>query len=491
VLRRTCIACVHIPRFAVEVERRRRPDLATRLILVGEATMFDCSLGAETSGVRRGMRMSEAIGLCHKAVVLPPDLPHYQRRFDGILDFLDNYSPQVEPGDLGTAYLSLDGLSVEPRPFAEELISSLHRRLGFIAAVGIACGKFTARVAAWTTRPGLAKVVPPGGEATFLAPLPAHHLPAGDIMRWRLGLLGLETMGDIAGLPLRAVQAQFGSEGKHCWELASGIDNEPLVPRVKEETVVRQLQFPASVVSLDAILMGVERLIHAAYATPDRRGRWVRKAVVRAVLDGGAWELAVPFREALANPCDAWFAVKSAIARRAPERPVEELEVELVGLNAESGKQAAMFESKGRLAGQVQEAVRQLRAQHGRASIRLTWPSPLGLRRSPRGSTCTSSRLVSSPTSSPSRCRPAWLPSASPSSSSSTRWATSPSTAPPPTSCSNWWDAATSAAPSSSPPTRPTASGATSSATRSWPPPSWTASSTTATSSPPTAPVTA
>src|SRR3990170_3381207 len=115
------IACVYIPRFAVEVERQRRSDIAARLVLIGEATVFDCSLGAETSGVRRGVRMSEAIGLCHKAVVLPPDLPHYQRRFGEALDVLEGFSPEVEEADpstcagqgLGTAFLSLDGLSVE------------------------------------------------------------------------------------------------------------------------------------------------------------------------------------------------------------------------------------------------------------------------------------------------------------------------------------------------------------------------------------------
>ncbi|KKL94638.1 hypothetical protein LCGC14_1862710, partial [marine sediment metagenome] len=120
------IACLHIPRFAVEVERQRRNDLAVRLILIGDAAVFDCSLGAEASAVRRGMRMSEAIGLCHRAVVLPPDLPHYQRRFDEMLDFLDGFSPEVEEGGLGTAYLSLDGLSVDPQPFAEGLIAPLH-----------------------------------------------------------------------------------------------------------------------------------------------------------------------------------------------------------------------------------------------------------------------------------------------------------------------------------------------------------------------------
>ena len=363
------IACVHIPRFAVEVERQRRNDLASRLILIGEATVFDCSLGAEASGVQRGMRLSEAIGLCHRAVVLPPDLPHYQRRFDDVLDFLGAHSPALEAGGLGTVYLSLDGLSVEPEPFAEGLIASLHQRYGFMAAMGIAGGKFTASVAAQTTRPGLAKAVPSSGEAAFLAPLPVDHLPANEPMRWRLGLLGLHTLGDVARLPLGPFQAQFGPEGKHCWELAQGIDHEPLVPRVKEETIVRRLQLAARAVTLEAILVGVERLVYAAYASADRRGRWVRKAVVRAALDTGSWELPVPFREALADPRDSWFAVKSAIARHPPERPVEELEVELVGLSAESGKQVGMLEGKGKLWRQVEEAARQLRAQEGRAHI--------------------------------------------------------------------------------------------------------------------------
>ena len=44
---------------------------------------------------------------------------------------------------------------------------------------------------------------------------------------------------------------------------------------------------------------------------------------------------------------------------------MEELEIELVGLCGESGKQATMFNEKGKLRDQITEAVRQLRAQHG------------------------------------------------------------------------------------------------------------------------------
>ena len=89
---------MHVPRFAVEVEPQRHNDVATRLILIGGATVFDCFLGAEASGVQRRMRLSEAIGLCHRAVVLPPDLPHDQSRFDEALNFLEGYSRAVELG---------------------------------------------------------------------------------------------------------------------------------------------------------------------------------------------------------------------------------------------------------------------------------------------------------------------------------------------------------------------------------------------------------
>ena len=364
------VVCITIPRFAVEVERQRRNDIGSRLVLIGESTVLDCSLGADASGVRPGMRMSEAIGLCGRAIVLAPDTPHYERRSEEVMDFLAVFSPAVEPVGLGAAYLSLKGLSIDNETFAEELIASMHLRNGFMASVGVATGKFAARVAASATRPGLMKAVPPGGEAEFLAPLSIDHLPADEATRWRLRLLGLETMGDIAKLPLGAFQAQFGPPGKRWGELASGIDNEPLAPRVKEETVVRRLQMPSPSVSLDAILVGVERLVHAAYSDPERGNRWVRKAVVQGTLEaGGTWELPVAFREALASPGNAWSAIRAAIMRRPPERPVEELEIELIGLSAESGKQASMFEGKGKLWRQVQEAVRQLETQHDRPSL--------------------------------------------------------------------------------------------------------------------------
>lgn len=364
------IACVNIPQFAVETERQRQNLSTSHPILIGETTVFDCSLAADALGVQRGMRMSEAIALCDRAVVLAPDIRHYQHRLDEVLDLLEEFSPEVEAGALGVAYVSLKGLRLEPQMFAEELITSLHRKLGFLPSIGIAGGKFPAKVAACTSQPGAASVIPADQERTFLSPLPVSYLSASEAMRWRLHLLGLKTMGDIARLPLTTFQQQFGPEGKRCWELAIGIDNEPIRSRAKEEVLIQRLELPAPTTSLETILRGVERLLHAGYAKKDLKNRWVRKAVVRGTLErSGLWELPVPFREALANPRDAWITVRTAIARRPPGRPVEGLEVALAGLTFESGKQATMFEGNGHLWQQIEDAARQLNAQQGAAPL--------------------------------------------------------------------------------------------------------------------------
>ena len=51
--------------------------------------------------------------------------------------------------------------------------------------------------------------------------------------------------------------------------------------------------------------------------------------------------------------------------RHPPERPVDEL----VGLSGEFGKQATMFDGRAKVRRQIEEAARQVRAQHGRSLI--------------------------------------------------------------------------------------------------------------------------
>ena len=59
-------------------------------------------------------------------------------------------------------------------------------------------------------------VIPPGGEAAFLAPLPVARLrPSPEVLEM-LGRWGLRTAGAFGALPERDVVARLGKEG---WDL--------------------------------------------------------------------------------------------------------------------------------------------------------------------------------------------------------------------------------------------------------------------------------
>lgn len=140
------------------------------------------------------------------------------------------------------------------------------------STIGLADGAFTAVCAAHSVEPAHVggasspaprrKVVPRGGDAGFLAPLPASLLPASPSTVEALGALGLHTMALVAALPLEGVQARLGEEGRYLVALARG-DAPPAlatyVPSSEPAVEVDLADDPAAdgATSLDAILFAL------------------------------------------------------------------------------------------------------------------------------------------------------------------------------------------------------------------------------------------
>jgi len=83
---------------------------------------------------------------------------------------------------------------------------------------------FAARVAAERTGPGETRLVTDARE--YLTPLPLEVLPLDEKLRDELGLLGLRTVGDFAGLPRGAVFDRFGRGAARAHALARAEDEE-------------------------------------------------------------------------------------------------------------------------------------------------------------------------------------------------------------------------------------------------------------------------
>src|SRR5206468_11246241 len=123
-------ACCWIPLFALRSELARRPELASLPVaLVAPDTarpprVWQVAPLARRAGVKPGMTVSQAIGLCPALRLCEPDPVHYDEQFAQVLAALHEVSPVVEPVELGRAYVGTDGLEGlygEPEGIVEEM----------------------------------------------------------------------------------------------------------------------------------------------------------------------------------------------------------------------------------------------------------------------------------------------------------------------------------------------------------------------------------
>ncbi len=229
------VLCCHLPDFVLELSRRRDPALSGRvgLLLLLDEQERVCALSPEArrAGLRRGMPAREARRRCPEARLRPLDWPACQAEQAVFLAQLGQWELPVEELAWGAAYLDLGavaGRAADVQPLAAELGRRLRAALGLAPALGWDSGKFTARAAALTSRPGHMRLVGPAEEAAFLAPrsVALLALPAPDLA-W-LDWLGIRTLGQFAALPPLALRQRFGAAGRLAQAWAAGHDPRPV-----------------------------------------------------------------------------------------------------------------------------------------------------------------------------------------------------------------------------------------------------------------------
>src|SRR5437870_3176190 len=350
----SCVAvCVWIPLFALRCEEARRPELASQpsALLAPDASrrVWQVSPLARHAGVRPGMTVSQAIGLCPALRLCEPDPVHYDERFALLLAALARVSPVVEPAELGLAYVGTDGLeglyggpeqiveaikrgmrNAERGTFDPASSSSSAFRVPRSAfRVGWGKGKFVAWVAATRAKPGGALIVPPGEEGKFLAAQPVAVLPLDPDAHRRLRQLGLRTLGQLAALPEEAIVSQFGRAGRRWWRLAAGATAEPVVGRVLPEPISVSLTFFTPVADREMLVLALERLIERALRHPRRTGWRVQAVRARAELERGAARLAAArLQGPRAGRAPIAAPLKTRLAQAPPAGAVERLVVE-------------------------------------------------------------------------------------------------------------------------------------------------------------------
>src|SRR5216110_506131 len=111
-------ACCWIPLFALRSELARRPELVSLPVaLLAPDTartprVWQVAPLARRAGVKPGMTVSRAIGLCPGLKLCEPDPVHYGEQFARLVAALVTVSPVVEPVEVGRVFVSTDGLEI-------------------------------------------------------------------------------------------------------------------------------------------------------------------------------------------------------------------------------------------------------------------------------------------------------------------------------------------------------------------------------------------
>lgn len=367
------VACLHIPHFGLRVTMLAQPELDGHPLILsdphhGRPSVLDATPEARQKGVRTGLSLREATALCPSAIVLASDPAAEHEQIRAITTALDDISPLVEPdpGDAGTWYIDLTGLGrhfASTREAGEHILRQVAPSLR--PRVGIAIGKFVARVAASRGAPGAVALVPPAITREVLANAPIELLPLDTGALHELHLMGIETLGQYVAIPRAKVGARFGPAGQRAWDLATGDARDPVVPPPRELTVVEGLEMPAPATSHDVLMFALKQLIHRAFRSPDLRYRQAREITIRAGLEHDrSWERSMVFKDAY-GPDRLVQAIGLRMQHLEMPGPVETLSIEIQGIVQTTAHQAMLPALRPRHLAPLSHAVSMLRQRYG------------------------------------------------------------------------------------------------------------------------------
>lgn len=253
--------------FYASVEVLDNPALRGKPVIVGgdpnaRGVVSAASYEARAFGVHSAMPLRTAQRLCPHGVFLPGRFDRYHELSRQVMGVFAAYTPLVEPISLDEAFLDVTGSRAafgDGETIGRELKRRVLDEAGLVVSVGVATNKLCAKVASDLRKPDALVVVPPGGEAAFLAPLPVSRLwGVGPQARQALSDYGVTTIGQLADLPEGTLRRRFGTHGAELRLRAQGVDPSPVVPTHAPKSVGHELTFDHDVLDprrLEATLL--------------------------------------------------------------------------------------------------------------------------------------------------------------------------------------------------------------------------------------------
>ena len=250
-LLRLTVAHVDCDAFYASIEKRDRPELLTRPVIVGgmkRGVVAACCYVARTRGVRSAMPMFQALRACPDAVVIPPDMAKYAAEGRRIRALMEALTPLVQPLSIDEAVMDLAGTEAlhgaPPAVVLARFAQRVEREVGVTVSIGLAPNRLLAKIAAERDKPRGFAVIGAAEAAALLAPEPVTLLPGvGPVLARRLAAAGVTRLGQLQALSEKEALARFGEDGHSLVARARGEDPRPVRPERETKSVSAETTF--------------------------------------------------------------------------------------------------------------------------------------------------------------------------------------------------------------------------------------------------------
>jgi DNA polymerase-4 len=232
---------VDMDAFFVSVEELHDPSLKGKPVVVGGAleqrdgrtfaprgVVAAASYAARKFGVHSAMPLVTAYRLCPQAIFIPGHYNRYVEMSRRIKEIFHHFSPAVSMASIDEAYVDLAGTErLHGTAFcaATQLHDAIARETGLPCSIGVSSSRLVSKVASDQAKPNGVLWIPPGMEASFLAPLSVRRIPGiGQVGEQRLARAGIRTVADAAAAGSDALERVLGENGAALFRKSQGED---------------------------------------------------------------------------------------------------------------------------------------------------------------------------------------------------------------------------------------------------------------------------
>jgi DNA polymerase-4 len=223
--------------FYASIEQRDDPSLRGRPVIVGATSargvVAAASYEARQYGVRSAMPGFRARQLCPDGVFLACNMSHYAAVSRQIHAVFGDFTPVVEPLSLDEAFLDVGGsqhLFGGVAELGRELKRRVYEATQLTASVGLAPNKLVAKIACTLGKPDGLRIVEAAEVRDVLDPLPVKWLwGVGPVLQRRLAEAGIETLAQLAGHDVLALESIVGRRALELQGLARGEDSRQVL----------------------------------------------------------------------------------------------------------------------------------------------------------------------------------------------------------------------------------------------------------------------